>query len=197
MTVSERSVGFLTTGALVVILGACGGASDGGADEPATSSSPSASSPSYDPQQQRIDDATANLTDFFSVYAPLGKGEYFTRPEAECIAEEVVQDPGLRRLQKAGVLNDELQYVIDADPTFSRRDAVAVTDAVFGCSDAADLLRKEAVSDVDATAEQKRCAEDALSDDLLSDLFVLALRKEPLDPAVRQVAQAFAPCRDA
>ena len=197
MTVSGRSVGFLTTGALVVALGACGGASEDGAAEPATSAEPSASSPSYDPQQQRIADATTNLTEFFSVYAPMGDSGYFTRPEAECIAEEVVQDPGLRRLQEAGVLNDELEYVIDADPTFSRPDATAITDAIFGCSDAADLLRAEAVSDLDATAAQKRCAEDALTDELLSGLFVLALRKQPLDPAVERTAKAFAPCRDA
>src|SRR5689334_3840727 len=100
-----------TMAAVLVLAGlsACGSGSSE-SEKPAASSSPTATSPSYDPQQQRVDDATANLTDFFSVYTPLDKDTYFTRDEAGCIAERVVREPGIERLQKVGVLNDELQY---------------------------------------------------------------------------------------
>ena len=187
-----------TTAAWALLLGALAGCgSDGsGSDRPAAASSPSASSPSYDPQQQRKDDAAANLTDFFSVYAPMGE-DYFTRPEAECIAGRVVEEPGIRRLQRAGVLNDELQYVIDADPTFSRADARAVTAAVFGCSDAEDVLRRQTVADLDVTPAQKDCAAERLTDELLTFLFALSLQDKPLDLATQRMAEAFAPCRDA
>ena len=116
MTLSGRT-GAVLAGLVVALpgtlLGACGGGSseDAGTGEPSGSpstASTGATSPSYDPRAQREADATANLADFFAVYAPLGEGEYFSRPEAECIAEAVVEDPGIRRLQRAGVLNDEL-----------------------------------------------------------------------------------------
>jgi hypothetical protein len=125
-------------------------------------------------------------------------GKYFTREQAGCIAEKVVQEPGIKRLQKAGVLDDELQYVIDAQPTFNRHDARSVTTAIFGCSETEQRLRREAISGIDdATPAQRACAADRLTDDLLAELFTLGLREKSLDPAVQKVARAFAPCRDA
>ena len=194
MWIPGRLLGVVVSVVAALPLAACGG-DDEASEAPTT---PARSSPSYDPQEQRRKDATANLTDFFSVYAPLGEYEYFTREQAACIAERVVEEPGLRRLQKVGVLNDELQYVIDADPKFPRADAEAITSAIFGCSNAEQVLRRQSVKDLDgATASQRACAADHLTDDLLASLFTLALQKKPLGPAVQDVAEAFAPCRDA
>ena len=123
---------------------------------------------------------------------------HFTRKESTCIAEAVVEEPGIKRLQKVGVLNDELQYVIDADPTFNARDARAITTAIFDCSRTEQLLRREAVGEIDgATDSQRACAADKLTDDLLAELFTLALQKKSLEPATAKVAEVFAPCRDA
>ena len=144
--------------------------------------------------EQRKQDATANLTDYFSVYVPFGD-DYFTRREAGCIARRVVEEPGLRRLQRAGILNDELQYVIDADPRFTRGDALAVTRALFDCSDAEEAGRQQVVADLPATEAQKKCAARAIDEDLLVRMFVLALREVPLDPIERDLAAAFQPCR--
>ncbi len=194
MRISGRSIGCVAAAVAALSLAGCG--SDD--DEPAAEGSGTPSSSfSYDPQEQRTKDATANLTDFFAVYAPLGDTS-FTRGEAQCIAEKVVEEPGIKRLQKVGVLNDELQYVIDADPTFGRSDARALTDAIFGCSKAEQLLRRESISQIDgATDSQRACAADKLTDDLLAELFTLALQKKPLQPATDKVARAFEPCRDA
>lgn len=193
MRISGRSVGCVVAAVAALPLAGC--ASEDDKPSAAGSGTPS-SSFSYDPAEQRKKDAIANLTDFFSVYVPMGD-DYFSRKEAACISEKVVEEPGIKRLQKVGVLNDELQYVIDAKPKFGARDADALTDAIFSCSDTEQLLRKEAVADIDgATPEQKACAADKLTDDLLADLFVLALQEKPMDPAVAKVAEAFAPCKD-
>src|SRR5690349_2639173 len=137
MTISGRSVGYVLAAVAALPLAGCASEDDKPSAE--GSSSPS-SSFSYDPAEQRRKDAIANLTDFFSVYVPMGD-DYFSRKEAGCIAEAVVEEPGIKRLQKSGVLNDELQYVIDAEPTFTARDADALTDAIFACSDTEQLLR--------------------------------------------------------
>ena len=185
------------TCAVVLAAGLAGcGSGESRSDRPAASASPTPSSPSYDPEKQRVADATANLTDFFSVYAPLSDRTYFSRKEAGCIARRVVRDPGIPQLQEAGVLNDELQYVIDAKPRFDRPGARAVTDALFACSRAEQVARRDAVNGLDgATPAQRTCAARKLTDDLIGFAFVLSLQGKPLGPAVMRLTRAFAPCR--
>lgn len=194
MTFSGRLAGATLCAAALLATSACGGEESAGGDAATETTS---AAPTYDAQEQREADATANLTDFFNVYTPVEKADYFSRGESECMAEAVVEDPGIKGLQRMGILNDELQYYTDADPRFTPATADAMSRAVIGCSDLGDRLREQATSGLEgASPSERACAAEAITDDLVQRMLSLALRDQPLDPLIGELKQAFEPCKE-
>lgn len=96
-------------------------------------------------------------------------GQKVTDEQAQCVADGLVDDVGVDTLQKYKLLDDNLEYNSDANPTnMESGDAQTFAKTLVGCVDFKKVFEDSiASSGTDLTDDQKQCVEDAIDEDTL------------------------------
>lgn len=105
-----------------------------------------------------------------------GAAELFSldRGEADCIGERFVEGIGVDQLQEYGFLTDELEPSRDLEEVvMSSEDAEAATDALFACTNVGEMMEQGLAFGDQLDEETQACISEALSEDVLRDMFTL------------------------
>lgn len=93
-----------------------------------------------------------------------------TEEQAECMADGMVDEVGVEKLQEYEILNDDLEIVEDADPTdLEEGDAKALAAVIIDCVDMAKMIQDQvdASAQTELTGEQAECIRDAIDEDTI------------------------------
>lgn len=103
-----------------------------------------------------------------SLSASLAKGGQFgNKPgDADCIGEELVASVGVEKLQKSGLLTQDLQVDESiGDINLSREDAADAAEAIAGCTDVEALYEELLTSSADLTPAVRKCVTDFVTEE--------------------------------
>jgi hypothetical protein len=95
-----------------------------------------------------------------------------TEKQAGCMADGMVDEVGVEKLQKYKLLDKDLKIIEDADPQdMDEDDADALAGVIVDCVDMGALIQKQIddSSEADITDEQKSCISDAIDEDTIQD----------------------------
>lgn len=111
--------------------------------------------------------AKANIQEGVLTDDSASGGAPLSEDQAECFADGMVDKLGVEKLQDYGLLDDDLGFVGDANPTdMSADDAEAAAGVLTDCVDFGDLLRSqlEEQGDVKLTDAQLDCITDTIDE---------------------------------
>ena len=109
--------------------------------------------------------AKANIQEGVLTDDSASGGAPLSEDQAECFADGMVDKLGVEKLQDYGLLDDDLGFVGDANPTdMSADDAEAAAGVLTDCVDFGDLLDYLLGYDLSAFEVRKVPATDALKD---------------------------------
>jgi hypothetical protein len=117
--------------------------------------------------------AAANLKTFFLEESEDAAGLDVTEEQAGCVSDGVVSEIGIEQLQDYGLLTDDLEVEKDADideQDITAEDADSLAGTFVDCVDVKALITEQMGELPGATAEQKKCISDALTDEALTDM---------------------------
>ena len=99
-------------------------------------------------------------------------GTKVTDDQAQCVADGLVDDVGVEKLQKYKLLDDNLEYNSEANPTdMSSDDAQAFAKTVVGCVDFKKIFEEQlATSGTELSDDQKQCISDSIDEDTLANV---------------------------
>jgi hypothetical protein len=161
--------------ALLMLLTACGGGSDSeGSNGSDSSSSPSAAASTATGK----DDAEAAKAIADSMMAAQASGAggaqllSMNRKDADCIGAGMVEEVGTKRLQKYGMLTEDLTAGTDlASLKMSKPDAEATTDVVFSCTDVETMIQKAINKTGNIPRQVQGCVTRTLTAERLRPMF--------------------------
>jgi hypothetical protein len=119
----------------------------------------------------------------------LAGGTKVTDDQAQCVADGLVDDLGVDKLQKYKLLDDNLEVNNDANPTdMTSDDAQTLAKTVVGCVDFKKIFEEQlAGSGTQLTDDQKNCVSDAIDEDTLTDVLAQGFQgKDPQMPSDMQ-----------
>jgi hypothetical protein len=140
------------------------------------------------------DKATAALSK--SLRQNDGAGDFqLSQKQADCVAENMVDNVGTDDLQKYGILNEDMKVEKEVgNVKMSEGDAKGAADAMTDCVDAVDLVVK-ALGDSAGKAAGD-CLRDKLKEDDIHDFFQ-ALFQGDQDAASKQLMEPMMGCATA
>lgn len=115
-----------------------------------------------------------------------------SKKQADCIADDMVENVGTEDLQKYGILDKDLKAKDEVgEVKMSKDDAEGAADAMMNCVDAQKLV-------VDAVGtslgeEAGKCLEDSLEDDAIREFFV-GLFSGDQDEASKKLVEPMMKC---
>ncbi|CAN5179916.1 hypothetical protein BH18ACT9_BH18ACT9_04790 [soil metagenome] len=96
------------------------------------------------------------------------------RKEADCIGDGFVDEIGVEQLQEYGLLTEDLKRAEGmTDAEMSTQDAESASIALFDCTNVSKMMSEAFSSAGTLDAQTRACMEDALSEDVLRDMFTL------------------------
>jgi hypothetical protein len=118
------------------------------------------------------DDETAKKNIKASILEEEGAVPAGTRPtekQADCMANGMVDDVGVEKLQEYKVLDEDLKIIKDSEPTdLEKGDAEALAAVIVGCVDMTKLIQDQVESaQTQLTGEQSECIRDAIDEDTI------------------------------
>ena len=117
-----------------------------------------------------------------------------TQKEADCVGKKMVDNVGLKDLQKYGLITKDLKADNPVDNVkMSKEDATGAADAITDCTDTVALMKKSMGSTDALDAKTKKCLDDALTEDTVHDLFV-ALFSGDTAAAQQKIAEPMTKC---
>jgi hypothetical protein len=121
-------------------------------------------------------------------------GAELSDEQAECFADGIVDEVGVEKLQEYELLDDDLGWVDDADPTMSEADAEASAEVITGCVDLGELMMEQVNADADSdlTEEQAECISDALDDGTMEEFLAASLQGD--DSSQEELSGALLGC---
>ncbi len=146
---------------LLLTLAACGGSGGSGGTE------------------VNEDDATASSAISDSIMegqdAESASGVFtMEREEADCIGDGFVGEIGTKQLQEYGFLNEDLTSADSmANVKMSAEDAESAANTLFDCTDVSKMMSQAYSASGNIDEKTKQCLEEALSDDVLRNMFTL------------------------
>jgi hypothetical protein len=146
----------VTAAALCLALTGCGGDGGGGSSDNADE-----------------EKAAANLKAYFLDESEDAAGLEINDEQAGCVSDGVVDKIGIEQLQDYGLIDDDLEVVKDADldeEDITAGDADSLAGTFVDCVDVKGLITKQMGDLPGATAKQKTCISDALTDEALTDM---------------------------
>jgi hypothetical protein len=121
------------------------------------------------------DDDTAKKTIKASIEksgSSLSAGTKVTDAQAQCVADGLVDDLGVEKLQKYKLLDENLEVNNDANPTdMESGDAETLAKTVVGCVDFKKIFEEQlATSGTELSDDQKQCISDSIDEDTLANV---------------------------
>jgi hypothetical protein len=100
----------------------------------------------------------------------LAGGTKVTDSQAQCVADGLVDDLGVDKLQKYKLLDDNLEVNNDANPTdMESGDAETLAKTVVKCVDFKKIFEEQMTKSSQLTDDQKSCISDAIDEQALID----------------------------
>jgi hypothetical protein len=93
-----------------------------------------------------------------------------TEKEAECMADGMVDEVGVEKLQEYKLLDEDLKIIEDSDPTdMVKGDAESLAGVVVDCVDMTKLIQDQvdSGSGTKLTDDQRSCISDAIDEDTI------------------------------
>lgn len=115
-----------------------------------------------------------------------------SKKQADCIANDMVDNVGTEDLQKYGILDKELKAKDDVgEVKMSKDDAEGAADAMMNCVDAQKLVVDAVGTSLGEEAE--KCLEDSLEDEAIREFFV-GLFSGDQDEASQKLVEPMMKC---
>ena len=96
------------------------------------------------------------------------------REEADCIGDGFVGEIGTEQLQEYRFLNEDLTSADSmANVKMSAEDAESAANTLFDCTDVSKMMSQAYSASGNIDEKTKQCLEEALSDDVLRNMFTL------------------------
>lgn len=115
-----------------------------------------------------------------------------SKKEADCVAEALVEDLGLEKLEKYELITEKLKADKGlADKKMSTADAKKTTEAMTGCFDAAGKLRQAMAPELGPKA--KACLEDKL-DEKAAERVIQAVLEHKGEEATKAMFEPVSAC---
>ena len=160
---------------LLLLLTACGGSgsdSEGSKASKSSSASPSATASASD------DEATAAASISDSLVQATASGSdasqmlTLNRKDADCIGKDMVDELGTDKLQKYGMLTEDMKVGTGLSSLkMSKPDAEATTDVVFSCTDVESMMRTAIGKSGSIPKQLRGCVNNVLTEDNLRPMF--------------------------
>jgi hypothetical protein len=159
---------------LLLLLTACGGS---GSDSEGSKGSSSSASPSVTASASD-DEATAATSISDSLVQATASGSSasqmltLNRKDADCIGKDMVDELGTDKLQKYGMLTEDMKVGTGLSSLkMSKPDAEATTDVVFSCTDVAAMMRTAIGKSGSIPKQLRGCVNNVLTEDNLRPMF--------------------------
>ena len=163
---------------LMLLLTACGGGSDSDSSSSSSSSSASTSSSAATSATASDDDAKAAKSISDSMVQATKSGSSTSqllsldRKDADCIGTGMVDKVGTTKLQKYGMLTEDMEAgTAMAGLKMSKADADATTGVVFGCTDVETMISKAINKTGTIPKKVQRCVDKTLTEERLRPMF--------------------------